>query len=65
METERISFNSRVSRESYAVIRDEAFKLGISVKEHISNIITNYAELNRKEENRYKEIFDVTLPDQN
>jgi hypothetical protein len=46
---ERSSFNSSVDREIYAVIKDEAFRLGITVKCHISNILTEYA-IKRKEE---------------
>ena len=45
---ERISFNSRMDREDYAVIRREAFEKGITVREHISNILTIYART-RKE----------------
>ena len=43
-------FNSYVDREDYAIIKDEAFKLGITVKKHISDIITDYAKSKRKEE---------------
>lgn len=52
---EQLTFNSSVDRDDYAVIKDEAFKLSITVKEHISNIVTAYArqkqlELKKEEE---------------
>jgi hypothetical protein len=52
---EQLTFNSSVDRDDYAVIKDEAFKLNITVKEHISNIVTSYAkqkqlELKKEEE---------------
>jgi hypothetical protein len=40
---EQLSFNSSVDRDDYAIIKDEAFKRGITVKEHISAIVTEYA----------------------
>jgi hypothetical protein len=46
---DKIYFNSYTSREDYAVIKDEAFKLDITVKLHISNIISAYAIQKRKE----------------
>lgn len=42
-------FTSSVSREDYAIIKDEAYKLDVTIKKHISNIIHDYAEQKRKE----------------
>lgn len=49
METERTYFNSSLDREDYAVIKDEAYRLGITIKDHISDILLNYVE-GKKEE---------------
>lgn len=46
---DKIQFNSFLDRESYSVIKAEAFKENVTVKIHISNILRNYAETKRKE----------------
>lgn len=42
-------FNSYIDRNDYAMIKNEAYKLQITTKQHISNILTEYAKLKRKE----------------
>lgn len=50
METEKTYFNSSLNREDYAVIKDEAYRLGLNIKDHISNIMRNYVESKRMED---------------
>ncbi len=46
-----VYFNSYLERSKYGTIKDEAFRLGITTKEHVSGILSAYAELLiRKEE---------------
>jgi hypothetical protein len=46
----KVFFNSFAERENYRLIKDEAYNKGITVRQHISNIINIYAEnLKRKE----------------
>lgn len=52
---EKCKFNSYVSREYYAVIKDEAFRCGITIKEHISNILISYVNSKRKEDSGQNE----------
>lgn len=42
-------FNSYISRDDYEVIKTEAYRLQITTKHHISNILAEYATLKRKE----------------
>jgi hypothetical protein len=44
-------FNSSMEREDYAEIKDEAYRIGggLTVRKHISNILTEYATKLRKE----------------
>lgn len=42
-------FNSYIDRDYYSIIRSEAYKLHITTKKHISNILTEYVILKRKE----------------
>jgi hypothetical protein len=49
-------FNSSVSREDYAIIKAEAYNLNITIREHISNIVSEYAKLKRKEAEHEAEV---------
>jgi hypothetical protein len=57
--SEKAYFNSSVDKKDYAVIRDEAYKLRITIKQHISNIITLHVSKSRKEvENLTQRVVD-------
>jgi hypothetical protein len=47
---EKAYFNSYLSKEDYAVIRDEAYRKGSTIREHISNILSSYANKRKEEE---------------
>lgn len=47
--SEKAYFNSSVDKKDYAIIKDEAYRLGITVKQHISNIISKHANKSREE----------------
>lgn len=49
MSNNKAYFNSYVNRDDYEVIKTEAYRLQITTKHHISNILTDYAILKRKE----------------
>lgn len=49
MSDNKAYFNSYVSRDDYEVIKTEAYRLQITTKHHISNILSDYATLKRKE----------------
>jgi hypothetical protein len=53
---EKTTFNSSVSREDYAIIRDEAYKYNLTIKQHISNILSMYAKQKREEESNASQI---------
>ena len=42
--TEKVYFNSYADRENYRLIKDEAYAKGITIKQHISDIVSMYAE---------------------
>ena len=49
MSDNKAYFNSYVTRDDYEVIKTEAYRLQITTKHHISNILSDYATLKRKE----------------
>lgn len=49
MSENKTYFNSYLNRDDYEVIKTEAYRLQITTKHHISNILTDYATLKRKE----------------
>ena len=48
-------FNSWTDRESYSIIRDEAYKAGKNIKDLISEIVHNYAQNKKLEKERVNE----------
>lgn len=46
----RTSFRSKLDKELYAIIKDEAYRMEIPVSDHISNIVSAYAEKKRRKE---------------
>lgn len=51
---ENTYFNSFLSKENYAIIRDEAYRKSLTIREHISNILSDYATNKRREDNESK-----------
>lgn len=47
--SDKTYFNSYIDRDYYSMIKSEAYRLHITTKQHISNILTEYAISRRKE----------------